>query len=153
MLTKRIFATVLAATMLCSISTVAAEKNLTEMSIEELLALKTSINEELSARTAGESNEIGNGIYVVGKDIKEGTFKFSMYPEEQPVIAFKLYENEEQYDLSNSLMYELLHGKEPAYLSLEEGNVLEILGSGTLEEVKQSWAPDNTEAESETAEN
>ena len=52
-----------------------SEENYFEsMSIDDLLALRQSIDSEISARLASDVSTIYPGVYYVGKDIKEGSF-------------------------------------------------------------------------------
>ncbi len=136
---KKLVAMALAATMMLSTPVVAAEVDLSGMTLDELVTLKTSISEEISARTADESNEIGNGEYVVGTDIKAGSFKFENTNDK--AMNLFVYENEAQCKSRKHSVWDYLGAGDLAYLALKEGNILSLDGVGTLEEVKQSWAP------------
>lgn len=74
---KRSIATVLAILMLV-LPTAFAASDLSGMSVEELIQLKTQIDAELLSRGDLKEFEVPVGVYVIGVDIAAGTYSAEM---------------------------------------------------------------------------
>lgn len=118
--------------------------DLSSMSVEELIQLHNQIDEILADKFKCELGVIYPGIYVVGKDIKEGRYLLNCL--KTGMVNFwiiTLYENEDEFENRNRLYNENLEIGGQAQLNLTDGMVIEIhdgLGMITVAE-KQPWEP------------
>lgn len=130
-----------------SVGALAEGFDLSSMTNEELLALMGSIMDEIQTRTGDTSanDRIGRGSYVVGTDIKAGTYDFTclesdMYNFEGGGARNVIRVLDESGDyISRAQDVEIgAH----AIVSLSDGQVLEIEGcTGALTASTPSWAP------------
>lgn len=133
-------------TGICLPATVlASEIDLTGLSLEQLIDLRTEIN-TLIAENGGE-NVIGKGTYETGIDIKAGTYNIvcsknaahgfinvEVFPSKTDA------ENGENQEISQIWYKE--EKAESASINLQEGNVLVLSGEGILQETSPSWVVD-----------
>lgn len=148
--------------MLISSKAIASEIDLSGMSLDELVTLKNSVMEEIDSRIGDSGDTIGAGVYVVGEDIKEGSYLITVDNNES--IGAWVFENEETYDeyykvwFHNRSSSERIEMPEHAYplmgsgevqagksvhVKLEESNVLWIVGgNGTISVNNASWVPE-----------
>lgn len=77
---KRILSSLLMVTMLlsCSVCAFADEIDLSQMSTDELLTLRTKLEQEIQLRTESISCEVFNGDYIVGEHIEPGRYILSI---------------------------------------------------------------------------
>lgn len=73
---KRFLGVLLVIVML-TVPALAEELDLSAMSTDELIALSNRVASELKTRVASNGDEIAEGTYVVGRDIKSGTYEFT----------------------------------------------------------------------------
>ena len=133
---------VLLATMVAfALPALAEEADYKSMSTDELIALNQKIVDELTSRGEAQAAPIGKGDYVVGKDIKAGTYTFTCTEpsKRNDVTTVQVWNS----DRSDCLINQSLELNETQYLPLVDGQVLSIYyGSGTIQpSVKPSWAP------------
>lgn len=136
---------ILISTMLAfSISAMAEDIDIKKMTTEELVALRSSIGNELSERGY---DIFCSGSYVVGTDIKAGTYMFKCYSvvEDRDYggnygeIIF--YADQEAFKKVERTI-DLIYLGEDYCLNLKDGMIIELSScSGTLQSVKPSWAP------------
>lgn len=144
------FLVVLLIMILCIPYASAESINVSGMAIEDLMSLYREIQTELASRVDSFlPNQIGQGIYIVGKDIKAGTFSFICLEsgkhddgsQRNTLYIHELGEDgirpgKRLWHLDNTSM------NAPVTLSLSEGMVFEIWNcSGILTEIQPSWAP------------
>lgn len=129
--------TVLTATALAS------EIDLTQLNLEQLIALRSEIN-ILIAENGGE-NIIGQGTFEAGIDIKPGTYDIICSKNARHgFINVEVYpskadaENNENREVSQIWYKE--EAPESASINLKEGNVLILSGEGILQETSPAWA-------------
>lgn len=144
------FLLVLLVIMLCIPYASAESIDVSGMETEDLMDLYREIQIELASRVGlTESNQIGQGIYTVGKDIKAGTFSFiclesGEYDDGNQRNALYIYELEEDGISSGKTIWYLYDTSlnAPVTLSLSEGTIFEIWNcSGILTEIQPSWVP------------
>ena len=127
--------------------------DLTSMTLEELISLRNSTSGEIYSRLgfSFEDSEIGAGYYLVGTDIKAGTYEFICTFCETELG----YGGDRVYNLgtiwivsSDAEDAERLHEfgdsrvGEKYKFDLEEGQML-VIGrcNGVIQEYEHSWAP------------
>ena len=144
------FLLILLVLMLCIPCVSAESTDVSEMTTEDLISLYREIQIELASRIGlTETNQIGQGIYTVGKDIKAGTFSFiclesGEYDDGNQRNALYIYALGEDGVSQGKTLWSLYDTSLNATvtLSLSEGTILEIWNcSGLLTEIKPSWAP------------
>lgn len=123
------------------------------MSLEELLALRNTVNTAISERIDLSFNDskIGTGVYVVGKDIKPGRYdlictfsKIKTYPDGS--TGYSLCEidifPDASDDASSIYSYSFIALGQQFAVELKEGNVLHIKdGNFQIQKSEHSWAP------------
>ena len=132
--------------VLCIISFTASAEgiDLEHLSTEELIVLHESLDSILEDRFSCQLDAIYPGDYVVGKDIKEGSYLFSCT--KVGIANFWIlttYKSEKDFADRNSLARQNLQVGGQAQLNLTDGMVLSVGdGLGTIQtEEKPSWAP------------
>ena len=86
---KKFFAVLLLLTTLFT-PAVAEELDLDGMSLEELLAMQSSIQQAIEKKISGSGEILPEGEYVVGEDIKAGKYIFT-------VISAKFYDQSNEF--------------------------------------------------------
>lgn len=146
----RNFLLALLAIILCIPCASAESINASDMATEELMSLYREIQIELASRVGlTDTNQIGQGIYTVGKDIKAGTFSFTClesgeYDSGGQRNAIYIYELGEDGISPGKTLWYLYDTSLNAQvtLSLSEGTIFEIWNcSGILIEIEPSWVP------------
>ncbi len=127
------------------------EVNLSEMSLDELVSLRTQITAEINSRLEGNGEPFYPGLYEVGKDIKPGSYIITnLTPEEEDSVDTWMdyyighYDDEKDDIVIDLHMY--VHAGTSNMFTLEEGQVFKLYSDkskATLEVVEQkpSWAP------------
>lgn len=128
----------------------AEEYDVSSLTTEELITLLKDVQLELTERIGlVENNRIGQGVYVVGRDIKAGTYDFlcldtETYDSGDAWNTISLYTVAEDGVSQGKLLW-FISGtaiNEHCVLNLSEGTILSISGcSGLLTETRPSWAP------------
>lgn len=155
---KRILSLALGILMLFSVSAIGEEIDTSSMSLDELVSLRTQIQNEITNRLFASSSVINSGVYLVGKDIKAGQYEID-YEKAQVCLKVALFKNETRYEsyrrFSNasneierdmltkySLSVQYVYEGGSCYVGLEDGMVMTVSGgSGILNEIKPVWAP------------
>ena len=155
---KKILTVVIALVFIISIFSIGAyadnaEIDLSEYSLEELLALYNAVRTELSSRLDLVDNNslIGRGTYDVGKDIKAGTYVLTIYETDyynsfdppRPNNSITIYLLDENGEEGSRLMWETgIPVGEHIVISLSEGQRLKISGCVCTIAVSEAvWAP------------
>lgn len=73
---KRIFTMVLCMLILFSVSALGEGIDLSSLTLDELVALRESVNIEIDNRIGIIDSQIGTGQYVVGENLKAGKYEF-----------------------------------------------------------------------------
>ena len=129
-----------------------AEVDLSTMTYSELNDLRGKINDEIATRTeTGEANFFA-GVYVVGKDIKQGQYSLSCTRHTRFGMRIGMFESMDRYydycktnksdnDLSeHTLSMEIIKTGDVYHLSLKEGDILLIeRGDGFVQPIKYDW--------------
>lgn len=138
--------------LLAATPVMASDIDLTSMSTEDLVALKDSINTEIANR--GGDNVIGEGVYIVGTDIKAGSFKVTAMKGYDGYTTFYIFKDSAEYEEYKGGNYDVgdcvvdLDSYEEGdidsgNLTLKEGEVLYVYrGNAVIEEVNPSWKPE-----------
>ena len=124
----------------------------TAMTTDQLLALREQLNAEINTRIGDDMNLIGDGIYVVGKDIKPGMYRITCAAAfgngEFFVNLFDSLENYHTYDQSRwqnasyRLFQALLYEGGMCTVNLTDGMAVEIYkGIGRIEAIQPDWTP------------
>ena len=69
---RKIIAILVGLIMLFSIPAFGEEMDLADLTLEELITMRNSIDKEIRKRTGVIDQQIGTGQYIVGEDIAEG---------------------------------------------------------------------------------
>ena len=118
------------------------------MSLDELVELQNNIVAEIDSRTNVGKDVIPCGVYVVGTDIKEGSFKVST--DEDNYTDVLVFEDEDTYKTYaadhkavNPLFSAFVGLSGSTTVNLKTGEVLYIYsGEMIIEESNASWMPD-----------
>lgn len=73
---RKIIAIFVGLLMLFSIPALGEEFNLSSMTIDELIELRNTIDNEIGSRIGFPDRQIGTGQYIVGEDIAAGKYEF-----------------------------------------------------------------------------
>lgn len=136
----RKFLAILIVGLMCAIPAMAENVDISSMSLEELFQLKTSIQEEITARIGKNPMNIASGKYIVGTDIKAGYYILVVDSVAVKYVDLSLI----WLDESRDDVWEQLREGESYYLHLEDGMkmVLENVSSAHLEAISApEWAP------------
>ncbi len=148
---KKVYSVIIALVLIVGVfSTIAYAQSgshekidLTEYSLEELIELHEDVRAELIDRLhLNEDALIGRGEYVVGKDIKAGTYTFTVmetdYRDGEADNAFYLENPDGHYA---STAYDVPIG-EKTVLSLTDGQTFSIVGCVCCVTISNPiWAP------------
>ncbi|MBQ8707903.1 MAG: hypothetical protein IJ523_07440 [Succinivibrionaceae bacterium] len=140
---KRILAVIMIL-MAFSVAAFAEEIDLASMSTKELLALHESLDSILEERFSCQLDVIYPGDYIVGQDIKEGSYVFSCTKVGMANFwILTTYATEDDYANRNSLARQNLQVNGQAQINLTDGMVLSVGdGLGVIHaQEKPSWAP------------
>ena len=141
---KKILVLVIILMLVISISALAESTiDLSGLSIEELIGLKSSVNEELHNRIGSDDSEIYSGKYIVGKNINPGKYTITCTESVGGGLSIDVYllvEDKISYEgMLNPHIY--LNVGETGFIQLEEGTVLEISdGTGLIQASNPTWA-------------
>lgn len=141
---KKVFAVLILAVMAFGCFGASAEEiDLSGMDTAELIALYQKVGSEISSRIGlSDANRIGQGDYLVGRDILPGYYDFVC-------LETDTYDDGDAYnEILISMDGERIYLArrtdigQHATFHLEEGMNLEISGcSGTLTSISPAWAP------------
>ena len=148
---KKVYSVIIALVLIVGVfSTIAYAQSgshekidLTEYSLEELIELHEDVRAELIDRLhLNEDALIGRGEYIVGKDIKAGTYTFTVtetdYDDEEIDNAFYLQNSDGTYAAT---AYDIPIG-EKTVLSLTDGQTLKIQRCVCVVTISNPiWAP------------
>lgn len=142
---KKLISCALLTCMLFSTTAYADGIDLSSLTTQELISLHAEVDELLGAKSQCELDTIYQGYYVVGEDIKEGSYLVTRTDafEKTPFWIIKVYENEEAYENRERTAIFNLKSGENAQLNLKDGMVIDFgTGYGVLSAVeKPSWKP------------
>lgn len=127
-----------------------ADIDISSLSVEQLIDLRSKINATIAEN--GGDNLIGMGKYVVGVDIKEGTFSFQCtknaqygfinvltYPSQEEYDKYHSGDSDSEYEVSQLYYNEEPANQNSATVKLTEGMVLELSDEAIIEEINPSW--------------
>ena len=117
---KRIIALLCSFLVLYSTSALASDLDLTSYSIDELLALKGQISEELDNRGYYTEEVIPGGMYGVGLDLSAGTYDFRIADGDEDSVTIYLYKGTKE-NPKQTLVNMWIVGSAFTRLELEEG--------------------------------
>lgn len=110
----------------------------TSMSLDELLVMRQSIEDEIYSRLQEGSGTIWVGAYHVGKDIKAGSYVLSGI---ENTIIVHVYESEEDFANHKTSTNDFV-STTGYYLSVKEGMVIEVLiGNGYIVPASATYKP------------
>lgn len=143
---KRFLAALLIAMMLAP-SVMAEDLDLSSMPTAELIALSNRVASELKSRFSADADKIAEGVYIVGRDIKSGSYEFTCtstrYVFSKADISVYVFPDE----ASLREMSPILQGatclsiNDTVGLNLVDGMVLYLCCcSGQLVTVEHSWS-------------
>lgn len=117
--------------------------DLSTMSVDDLIALRKCVDNELDSRDFFSESEIYSGTYVVGKDIKLGSYVIvCAQTMSQYGLEVRLYADEEMWRDSESLSRRYIDEGESLQIRLDEGMVVALFdGTATIRRTEPSWAP------------
>ena len=114
--------------------------NISEMSTDEIIELRNSLNEELQERTKAYNDYIYSGKYIVGVDIAPGRYLFET--SSGGFAKFAVFENKDSEidEYSDEFVY--VDANTPYNVVLEEGNLFIILNvdDATIPPYSPSWS-------------
>lgn len=108
----------------------ASSPDISSLSDEDLLDLRSKVEDEISIRGIG-SSVIEEGVYVVGKDIKEGTYVFTGlvnndYDNEVLATTVFYWPTEQDYNDGNDDSVQEIGLGNQCRLSVADGGVVRI---------------------------
>lgn len=124
-----------------------AESNYKNLNDEELLELRDSITDELFERGVEFETDFYAGVYVVGKDIRAGTYDILFDEVDKWGCVFiNIYETEEAYESRDRKLHEIINELTKGYrVELNEGMVfvIDLNGSAVMRirNEKPAWMP------------
>lgn len=141
---------VLAVSLFSTVAYAEAEEiDLAEYSLDELVALYTSVRAELSSRLELIDNDslIGRGVYIVGTDIKAGRYVLTVYETDTNYAGDRIDNSVSIWSGkegdSDLLMWETdIPVGESFVVSLTDGQTFKVLGClCTIAVSNAIWAP------------
>lgn len=145
---KKFISMVLA--LLClALPAMAEEIDLSGMDLPTLLKLHEQLDAAIQEQVDCllDSNNIFQGVYVVGKDIKPGYYLVTCIVDSEDEgnfdFFYELYDSEETYTKHNRSMFDRFNAGDSTQLNLQDGMVLRIVnGTALIQETdKPAWAP------------
>lgn len=145
---KKFISMVLA--LLCLVLPAMAEEiDLSGMDLPTLLKLHEQLDAAIQEQVDCllDSNNIFQGVYVVGKDIKSGYYLVTCVVDSEDEgnfdFFYELYDSEETYAKHNRSMFDRFNVGDSTQLNLQDGMVLRIVnGTALIQETdKPAWAP------------
>lgn len=145
---KKFISMVLA--LLClALPAMAEETDLSGMDLPMLLKLHEQLDAAIQEQVDCllDSNNIFQGVYVVGKDIKPGYYLVTCIIDSEDEgnfdFFYELYDSEETYTKHNRSMFDRFNAGDSTQLNLQDGMVLRIVnGTALIQETdKPAWAP------------
>jgi hypothetical protein len=140
--------------LLLVVPALAEEMDLAALSLDELVALRDRVDAEISARIPVNKAPFSSGIFLVGRDIKAGTYMIdwvSLLPADSSMYEHfdgRLYVSEADYEEGteafNAYYYALFEREGSWTVSLSDGMVMTIdmTGSATIRSENNAfWAP------------
>ena len=142
------FLGVLLATTLFAFPAMAESLDLSNMSTDELITLSNQVTSELKARFSSEADNLAEGMYVVGRDIKSGTYEFTCTSIRDGASEYYgpcivVFQDETSFGDMNKIIQgaSQLKVDDTVGLNLVDGMVLYAsFCSGQLVAVERSWA-------------
>lgn len=145
---KKIIALMLAMLFL-SIPVMAEEIDISDLDLNELLALHerldSAIQDEIMCKL--DENSIFQGVYTVGRDIIPGYYLFTCIEDRHDEgnfdFFYEIYESQEAYDKNKRTKFDRFNVGESTQLDLQDGMVLRIVnGTANVQQAsKPAWAP------------
>ena len=134
---------VLMACMIFGINVNASEIDLSGLSLEQFIDLRSEINILIAEK--GVENIIGQVIYETGVDIESGTYDIVCSKNaKNGFINVERYPSKEDYENNRNREVSQIYYKEDASeavsINLKEGNVLKLSGEGIIQVTSPSWA-------------
>ena len=138
----------LLAMMLFAFPVMAESLDLSNMSTDELITLSNQVTSELKARFSSDADTIAEGMYVVGRDIKSGSYEFTCtlirtISSDYSDASIYVFPDETSLGDMDKLVQgaKYLVANDTVGLNLVDGMVLYLSGcSGQLVAVERSWA-------------
>ena len=147
---KRVMVFILSASISIPVFATDLGIDITVLLDDQLLALRSEINQELAERSVAAASVLYPGVYVVGRDITEGQYVFRADENVNQAVLVDVYADEGMYQLrsisTTSLTDALLscevNSLETVALNLANEQVLVITnGSGEIYANTQDWVP------------
>lgn len=144
---KKVIALLLVAMLsICSVG-FAESLDLASMSLEDLIALRKSVDAEIIARNGSVPSPIYRGMYVAGESIAPGMYTIKC-PDDGQSISVGIFADKDTYakafeaqDESLASFQSFVNAGETVFLQLDEGAVLFLSGEGEIQPVSPAWAP------------
>lgn len=112
---------------LFSISSLAEELELTNMTYEQLVELKQAVDNEYYARPEAEPRILYPGYYVIGNEIPAGQYYLTVAEfGDEPSSGFYVYESKEKKDNRNLSYWEHIKPGTISSFRLETGNIIAV---------------------------
>ena len=140
----------LALAMLClALPAMAEEVDLSGMDLAALLSLHEQLDAAIQDQVEClmDENNIFQGVYVVGKDIKSGYYLVTCIIDSEDDgdfdFFYELYDSEETYSPHNRSMFDRFNCGSSTQLRLQDGMVLRIVnGTALIQPTDEpAWAP------------
>ena len=127
--------------------------DVTTLTDSDLLYLYELVDNELGARLMSPDTSLYSGLYLVGEDVKEGSYLFTGFDSDySEVLIFSdldAYENFEASGFKSCLTYNKVLYGDTCTVNITEGQYLWIAkGKGRFEDFSAAWTPE-TEAVTE----
>lgn len=141
------FLGVLLTMLMLAVPAIAEELDLSAMSTDELIVLRDQVTSELKNRSVFDADEINEGVYVTGRDIKSGTYEFTCTSiregsNEYYGAAIMVFPDEDSFNDMNKIKQAGMHLKvdDVIAVNLVDGMVLYVsYCNGRLAVPEHSW--------------
>lgn len=129
-------------------SSMAESISLSELTDEELLLLKDEVETEIASRELSDLSVLPGGVYIVGEDIKSGSYKVIGKNRQSRIYVF----TEDSYDAYvRNGSWELPEAKptvqlfidpgQEGFIGAREGEIIYVIYDCYIEEANESWMP------------
>lgn len=124
---RKTFALTLVFCLMLTVTSFASDIDLTSMSDENLLELKTKVDTEITNRGLDDGFELPEGVYKIGTDIKAGSYVFyNLNDSEDRTSYIHWYNTEDDFNSYKDAGFEGIYTDSVYRVSLNDGMILQV---------------------------
>ena len=129
-------------------SSIAESISVSELTDEELLLLKDEVETEIASRDLSDLSVLPGGVYIVGEDIKSGSYKVIGKSRQSRIYVFteKSYDayvrngSWEAPEAKPNVQLFIDPGQE-GFIGAREGEIIYVIYDCYIEEIDEPWMP------------